>query len=70
MHDGPTGQQPVHPSTIRAFSMIAKEEGVVRGLWRVGVRTRASLLSGSQLDVRCRKAVFVSRTMKKTKLHE
>ena len=47
----PTGQQPFYPSTIRAFSMIAKEEGVVRGLWRgVGVCVaRASLLSGSQL---------------------
>ena len=46
-----TGQQPFYPSTIRAFSMIAKEEGVVRGLWRgVGVCVaRASLLSGSQL---------------------
>jgi len=40
-----------YPSTLRAFSMIAKEEGVVRGLWRgVGVCVaRASLLSGSQL---------------------
>ena len=44
-------QKAFYPSTTRAFSMIAREEGVVKGLWRgVGVCVaRASLLSGSQL---------------------
>ena len=44
-------QKTFYPSTTRAFSMIAREEGVVKGLWRgVGVCVaRASLLSGSQL---------------------
>ena len=49
--DGFQQKTTFYPSTLRAFSMIAKEEGVVRGLWRgVGVCVaRASLLSGSQL---------------------
>ncbi|CAL6357270.1 unnamed protein product [Bathycoccus prasinos] len=44
-------QKTFYPSTTRAFSMISREEGVVKGLWRgVGVCVaRASLLSGSQL---------------------
>ena len=58
---GAYGQQPFYPSTIRAFSMIAKEEGVVRGLWRgVGVCVaRVFVERVAARDVRCRKAVFV-----------
>lgn len=43
--------EPRYPTTVSAFRTIARDEGVVRGLWRgVGVcMARASLLSGSQL---------------------
>lgn len=45
------GRRPRYRSTAHAFGAIAREEGVLRGLWR-GVSSniaRASLLSGGQL---------------------